>query len=66
MKITRRQLALTAAGALAAVPASAQQTSPAVSPDWDRLAREAHLESSQAIARVDVPMLVEPAFQFKA
>jgi hypothetical protein len=70
MKITRRQLAMTAAGAVG-VTALAQnpalsQNPPVAAPDWDRVAREAHLQSAQALAKVDVAMLVEPAFQFRA
>jgi hypothetical protein len=66
MKLTRRQLALAAAGSVVAVPALAQNPAPAATPDWDKVAREDHMQSAQAIAKVDLPMLVEPAFQFKA
>jgi hypothetical protein len=66
MKITRRQLALTAAGAAAAIPALAQQTAPTASPDWDKKARDDHAASSQAIQKIDLPQLLEPAFVFKA
>jgi hypothetical protein len=75
MKITRRQLALAVAGGtaaaagtvgmIAAAPALAQNP-PAATPDWDSVARAAHLQSAQALLKVDVPMDVEPAFQFRA
>ena len=69
MKITRRQLALAvgggaAAGAMAVTPALAQNAQAA--PDWDSAARAAHLQSAQALLKVEVPMDVEPAFQFRA
>jgi ABC-type Fe3+ transport system permease subunit len=69
MKITRRQLALAvaggaAAGAMAVIPALAQN--PQAAPDWDSAAREARLQSAQALLTVEVPMDVEPAFQFRA
>jgi hypothetical protein len=64
MKMTRREIALGIA-ALAGLPAGAQNTQ-VTAPDWDRLARDAHMESAQAIATVELPMLTEPAFQFKA
>jgi ABC-type Fe3+ transport system permease subunit len=69
MNITRRQLALAvgggaAAGAMAVTPALAQNAQ--VAPDWDSAAREARLQSAQALLRVEVPMDVEPAFQFRA
>jgi hypothetical protein len=66
MKITRRQLAIAAAGAAVSPPALAQTPPPLATPDWDRLAREAHLQSAQTLTKVDLPMLLEPAFRFKA
>ncbi len=71
MKITRRQLALAVAGGtaagtmIAAAPALAQNP-PAAAPDWDSVARAAHLQSAQTLLKVDVPMDAEPAFQFRA
>jgi hypothetical protein len=50
---------------IAAAPALAQNP-PAATPDWDSVARAAHLQSAQALLKVDVPMDVEPAFQFRA
>jgi hypothetical protein len=74
-KMTRRQLGLrvavgTAAGVIAAIPVLAQQAPgqapQAATPDWDGIARADHLQASRDIAKVELPMLVEPAFQFKA
>jgi ABC-type Fe3+ transport system permease subunit len=70
MRITRRELALAVAGGAAAAstvavtPALAQN--PQAAPDWDSAAREARLQSAQALLKVEVPMDVEPAFQFRA
>jgi hypothetical protein len=59
-KITRRQLAGVAAVSLTAVTAVAQV------PDFDGAARESHKQNSDALAKFDIPMSLEPAFQFKA
>jgi hypothetical protein len=59
-KITRRQLAGVAAASLGAVTAIAQV------PDFDSAARESHKQNSDALAKFDIPMSLEPAFQFKA
>jgi hypothetical protein len=58
-KITRRHLAGVAAASLA-VTAIAQV------PDFDSAARESHKQNSEALAKFDIPMSLEPAFQFKA
>jgi len=67
-KITRRQLAGVAAGSaavsLVAVKVIAQ--APVASQDWDKAARESHRENSQALARFEIPMSLEPAFEFRA
>jgi hypothetical protein len=67
-KITRRQLAGAAAGSAAVslevVKAIAQ--APVTGRDPDRSARESHRENSTALARFEIPMSLEPAFQFKA
>jgi hypothetical protein len=63
-KLTRRQLAgvinLAAAGSLMTVTAIAQV------PDFDNAARESHKQNSEALAKFEIPMSLEPAFQFKA
>lgn len=63
-KITRRQLAGVAAGSLAAVTMTAQ--APATAQDLDNAARESHRQNSEALAKFEIPMSLEPAFQFKA
>ena len=71
-KITRRQLAgvikVAAAGSVAvslgAVTAAAQL--PATTQDLDNAARESHKQNSEALAKFDIPMSLDPAFQFKA
>jgi hypothetical protein len=67
-KITRRQLAGVATGsavfALGVVKGIAQ--APAVAPDFDKSARESHRENSETLASFEIPMSLEPAFQFKA
>ena len=67
-KITRRQLAGAAAGSvvvsLGAAAAIAQV--PASTQDLDSAARESHKQNSEALAKFDIPMSLEPAFQFKA
>jgi hypothetical protein len=60
-KITRRQLAGVAAGSVAAI---AQV--PATTQDLDNAARASHKENSDALAKFDIPISLEPAFQFKA
>lgn len=61
MKVTRRELAISLAGA-AALAADAQ-TTPA---DPTVAARDAVEKNSQALAKFAIPMSTEPAFQFKA
>lgn len=67
-KLTRRQLAVIAAGS-AAVSLTALRViaqAPLTNPDWDKAARESHRQNSEALARFEIPMSVEPSFQFKA
>ncbi|HEX4135283.1 MAG TPA: hypothetical protein VHY84_11780 [Bryobacteraceae bacterium] len=67
-KITRRQLAGVATGsavvALGVVKVIAQ--APAAGLDFDKAARESHRENSGTLAKFEIPMSLEPAFQFKA
>ena len=62
MKLTRRQMvaALAPAAALAQSPAAA---SPA---DELKAAEERRKANSEALAKLQVPMETEPAFQFRA
>lgn len=64
MKLTRRQMV----AALAPAMAVAQAPSPAPSTPADELkAAEARLKAnSEALAKLQVPMDTEPAFQFRA
>jgi hypothetical protein len=67
-KISRRQLAGVAAGSavvsLKVVKALAQ--APVTGQDLEKAARDSHRENSAALARFEIPMFLEPAFQFKA
>ena len=67
MKLTRRDLVAAAAGAVLAAKAQAQ---PAGVPDGERdfskEARDAAQRNADAVAKLQVPMATEPAFQFKA
>jgi hypothetical protein len=63
-KMTRRQLAAVAATSAAVSLMGSKAT--AQTPDWDKAARESHRENSEVLAKFDLPMFVEPAFQFKA
>jgi hypothetical protein len=63
-KITRRQLGGIAAVSLAAANVTAQ--APVTTEDLDKAARASHRENSEALARFEIQMSLEPAFQFKA
>jgi hypothetical protein len=63
-KLTRRQLAGVAAGSAVVSMAIAQ--APPTGRDFDRAARESHLENTEALKKFEIPMSLEPAFQFKA
>ena len=63
MKFTRRELAAVLTPAAAAI---AQTPAPAAPADELAVARARYKASADALARQDVPMDVEPAFQFKA
>ena len=64
MKLTRRQLATALAPAVA-LAGTAAQSAPAVDDELSA-ARERVKANSEVIAGHDLPMTVEPAFQFKA
>ncbi|HTQ58158.1 MAG TPA: hypothetical protein VMI94_27020 [Bryobacteraceae bacterium] len=63
MKITRRKLAAAVLGPAAA--AAAQNPPPAEAP-LVKAARDRNQANFAAVAKVDLPMATEPAFQFKA
>lgn len=62
IKITRRKLAAIAVGTAAAQAAQA----PAQPENLNELAREQLGKNAETLAKVDLPMSTEPAFQFKA
>ena len=64
MKLTRRQLAsaLTSAAALAQTPSGP----PATPEDELKAARDRFQANGAALAKQEVPVETEPAFQFKA
>ena len=65
MKFTRRKLAQAIVGSAAI--ANAQTQPPPATPDDElKAARDRVQANVAAIQRQDVPMAVEPAFQFKA
>lgn len=65
MKMTRRQLAtVVSATAISAAAAQTEQR-PATPPDELAAARERLKANSALLERQQVPMAVEPAFQFK-
>ena len=77
-KITRRRLAAAALGSVAALGpaaalgraalhgASAQAPAPAAPEDLNAAAKEKVHQYSETLAKFDLPMSTEPAFQFKA
>jgi len=62
-KITRRELAAAALGSAAALPAAPPQSAPE---DLDTVAKEQVRKNAEELAKFDLPMSTEPAFQFKA
>jgi hypothetical protein len=62
IKISRRKLAFVALGSAAAQAAQA----PAQPENLNELAREQVRKNAETLAKVDLPMSAEPAFQFKA
>jgi hypothetical protein len=65
MKLNRRQLVTAATGTALAVKAIAQQT-PAAPSDFMKAARDANQRNAETLAKFEVPVSTEPAFQFKA
>ena len=67
MKITRRKLALVALGSASAVRAERSQAAAAAQPeDHNAVAKEQLHKDAEALAKFNVPVSTEPAFQFKA
>jgi hypothetical protein len=67
-KLTRRQLVSAAAGsaAVSLVTLAVIAQAPPSSQDFDKAAVQSHKENSDVLARFEIPMALEPAFQFKA
>jgi hypothetical protein len=72
-KLSRRQLIAAATGTAAVLSitgATLAQTPLAqkqpAEQDFDKAARESHLQNSATLAKFDIPMSLEPAFQFRA
>jgi hypothetical protein len=66
MKLTRRQLAAVLAPAVALAGARTPAPAPSPAPDDElRAARERVRANGEALGGHDLPMAVEPAFQFK-
>ncbi len=59
--LTRRQLAQLAVGSAVSAVALAQTT-----PDWLKQAADSKRAAADDLAKVDIEIAVEPAFQFKA
>jgi hypothetical protein len=65
MKLTRRQLVAALAPALAHTAALPQTTAPATPADELQAAQARVKANGEALAKLQVPMETEPAFQFK-
>ena len=67
MKLSRRELTLAAATALASTVSAQTPTAPVgLSPEEQaKAAREANQRASETLAKFEIPMSTEPAFQFK-
>lgn len=65
MKFTRRKLAQSVLGSAAAVAAAKPQAQPAAGEDLMKAARDRIKANGDLLARQEVPMATEPAFQFK-
>ena len=66
-KITRRNLAAAVFGSAAAATAAAQAQPPSGTPEEELKAARDRLHGSlDVVSALQIPMAVEPAFQFKA
>ncbi len=67
MKITRRKLAAAALASAGLGVAHAQAPPPPAQPeDLNAAAKEQARKNTEALAKFDVPVSTEPAFQFRA
>jgi hypothetical protein len=67
-KLSRRQLAGVIAGSAAALAIADRAALPQTSDpsEFEKNAREEHRDNSRTLASFDIPMSLEPAFQFRA
>jgi len=65
MKLTRRELGAAALGTVAAAGASAQTPAPA-DQTIAQLVRDTNRRNAEALAKFEIPIDTEPAFQFRA
>ncbi|HKD05284.1 MAG TPA: hypothetical protein VKB79_05205 [Bryobacteraceae bacterium] len=65
MKLTRRELGATAVATVAAATSQAQTPPP---PDQGiaQVVRDANRRNAEALAKFEIPIETEPAFQFRA
>ena len=74
MTLTRRELAAAAVAAMAAPSAESQTPQPAADlaktdlakTDMAKVVYDANQRNSEALAKFEIPIATEPAFQFKA
>jgi hypothetical protein len=64
MKLSRRELATAAVAAVVAPPGESQTAQPAA--DLAKVVHDASQRNSEALAKFEIPIATEPAFQFKA
>jgi hypothetical protein len=65
MKLTRRELAIAAAGA-AAIASQAESAAQTAPDDAMKTVRATNERNSDLLAKFEIPIATEPAFQFKA
>ena len=64
MKISRRELGAVAVAAV--VAPSAEPQTPAPQPDLAQSVRDANRRNAETLAKFEIPIATEPAFEFKA
>jgi hypothetical protein len=65
MKLTRRELGVTAVATVAAA-ASPAQTPPTADQSVAQVVRDANRRNAETLAKFEIPIDTEPAFQFRA
>lgn len=66
MKLSRRDLAITAAVTLATAAAAQTTPAPLTPVAQAAAAQEANQRASEALAKFEIPIATEPAFRFQA